>query len=369
MPELKRGDGVEIHWEERGEGPVVFFAHAGWASMPSTYSDLLTDLATDHRVVTWDPRGIGQSTRGGPYDIGTDAGDMAALVDEVGGPGGGGLGGRQRICLRVAAERPQLVEAVVLASSVVELQFHQREMDSIAASESVLEAALKQLSVDPRPVLRTMISITNPQLSDAEAGERVAAQVAYCPPDAAQERAEAIFVSDDLTRIGPALGDRLWIIYFENPLSPRELLRRARDLLPEAHIVDAEDGPISRPDITAGVVRKITAPLRAQWRIALSGPGRRLGLDPGKPTLRLLELGQRRQRLWCAPEAVQSLDPRLANHRVAERLAEPVLAKLELQPQDSHDHLGQPSAARPAEPRGARGGAHSRDRLGPRRRP
>ena len=263
MPELKRGDGVEIHWEERGEGPVVFFAHTGWASMPSTYSALLTDLATDHRMVTWDPRGTGQSTRGGPYDMGTDAGDMATLVDEVGGPVVAVSAGANA-SLRVAAERPQLVEAVVLASSVVELQFHQREMDSIAASESVVEAALKQLSVDPRPVLRTMISITNPQLSDAEAGERVAAQVAYCPPDVAQERAEAIFVSDDLTRVGPALGGRLWIIYFENPLSPRELLKRARGLLPEAHIVDAEDGPISRPDITAGVVRKITARLRAQ---------------------------------------------------------------------------------------------------------
>ena len=69
--------------------------------------------------------------------------------------------------------------------------------------------------------------------------------------------------SDHLTRTGPDLGGRLWIIYFENPLSPRELLKSARDLLPKAHIVEAEDGPISRPDITAGVVRKLTAPLRA----------------------------------------------------------------------------------------------------------
>jgi pimeloyl-ACP methyl ester carboxylesterase len=84
VPELKRDDGVEIHWEERGEGPVVFFAHAGWASMPSTYSALLTDLAADHRVVTRDPRGVGQSTRRGPYDIDTDTDDMAALVEEVG---------------------------------------------------------------------------------------------------------------------------------------------------------------------------------------------------------------------------------------------------------------------------------------------
>ena len=108
-----------------------------------------------------------------------------------------------------------------------------------------------------------MVSISNPQLSDAQAGERVAAQVAYCPLDTAQERAEASMFSDDLTRTGPDLGGRLWIIYFENPLSPRELLKGARDLLPQAHIVEAEDGPISRPDITAGVVRKLTAPLRA----------------------------------------------------------------------------------------------------------
>ena len=57
--------------------------------------------------------------------------------------------GANASCVRVAAERPQLIEAVVLASSVVELQFQRREMDSIAASESVLEAGLKQLRVDP----------------------------------------------------------------------------------------------------------------------------------------------------------------------------------------------------------------------------
>ena len=46
---------------------------------------------------------------------------------------------------------------------------------------------------------------------------------------------------------------------------PTAALDRARELLPEARIVEAEDGPISRPDIVAGVVRKITAPLRASY--------------------------------------------------------------------------------------------------------
>ena len=181
MPKLKRDDGVEIHWEERGEGPVVLLAHAGWASMPSTYSTLLADLATDHRVVTRDPRGTGQSTRRGPYDIGTDADDMVALLEEVGHPGVAVSAGANASCLRMAAERPELIEAVVLASSIVELQFQEAETDSLVGLESVLEAGLQQLRVDPRPVLRAMISISNPQLSDAEAGERVAAQVAYCP--------------------------------------------------------------------------------------------------------------------------------------------------------------------------------------------
>lgn len=33
--------------------------------------------------------------------------------------------------------------------------------------------------------------------------------------------------------------------------------------LPDAHIEQIEDGVVSRPDIAAGVIRRITAPLRA----------------------------------------------------------------------------------------------------------
>ena len=58
---------------------------------------------------------------------------MAALVDEVGHPGVVVSAGANASCVRVAVERPQLIEAVVLASSVVELQFQQGEMDSLWA--------------------------------------------------------------------------------------------------------------------------------------------------------------------------------------------------------------------------------------------
>lgn len=83
------------------------------------------------------------------------------------------------------------------------------------------------------------------------------------PQDVALPHIEEWTSGDAISRTGRVLGDRLWIVQHEDPLVPLAALQRARELLPEAHIVEAEDGPISRPEIVAGVVRKITAPLRA----------------------------------------------------------------------------------------------------------
>ena len=62
MPRLARPDGVEIHWEERGEGPLVVLA-TQFFGFPEVFEDLLADLAGDHRVVTYHLRGTGESTR------------------------------------------------------------------------------------------------------------------------------------------------------------------------------------------------------------------------------------------------------------------------------------------------------------------
>lgn len=85
MPLLSRPDGVDIHWEERGEGPLVVLATQFFGS-PDVFGGLIDDLSQDHRVVTYDLRGCGQSTREGPYDVATDAADLAALIENIGGP-------------------------------------------------------------------------------------------------------------------------------------------------------------------------------------------------------------------------------------------------------------------------------------------
>jgi pimeloyl-ACP methyl ester carboxylesterase len=80
MARLERPDGVELHWDQRGEGPLVVLAPY-WSGHPGVYEALLADLARDHRVVTWDARGTGESTRTGPYDMETDCSDLEAIVD------------------------------------------------------------------------------------------------------------------------------------------------------------------------------------------------------------------------------------------------------------------------------------------------
>jgi pimeloyl-ACP methyl ester carboxylesterase len=65
VPHLQRPDGVAISWEARGEGPPVIIAPPCF-SMPAVYTPLVTELERDHRVIMYDPRGSGGSTRTGP---------------------------------------------------------------------------------------------------------------------------------------------------------------------------------------------------------------------------------------------------------------------------------------------------------------
>jgi pimeloyl-ACP methyl ester carboxylesterase len=86
MAHLERPDGVRIHWERRGSGPLVVLAP--YATFhPSAYDPLEDELLPDHTVVRYDDRGTGASDRAGPYDMETGADDLEAVIE--------GLVGRQ----------------------------------------------------------------------------------------------------------------------------------------------------------------------------------------------------------------------------------------------------------------------------------
>jgi pimeloyl-ACP methyl ester carboxylesterase len=261
MPLLKCPDGVEIHWEERGEGPLVVFA-TQFFGLPDVFRGLINDLAGDHRIVTYDLRGCGESTREGPYDIATDAEDLAALIETLGEPALViGMGDGCNRATKVAAEQPQLVRAIVTPGGNPVGREASMGTDALVDSPSVIEALVGMIETDYRAALRTIIGSANPQLSEEHARERVDRVVDYCAQDVGAARLRA-WIDDDAREAATAVGERLWILSNSaeyNPWFTAPALDRTRQLLPEAHIEEIAGGAVSRPDLTAAIVRRVTA--------------------------------------------------------------------------------------------------------------
>ena len=69
------------------------------------------------------------------------------------------------------------------------------------------------------------------------------------------------WIADDSEPQALRLGDRLWLLeHGGNPWFPESVARRTTRV-PAARrtSIEVEDGPLSRPDITAGFVRRLTA--------------------------------------------------------------------------------------------------------------
>ena len=267
MPYLARPDGVKIHWEERGSGPLVLLAPYANA-YPAVYDPLEAELVRDHRVVRYDDRGTGASDHTGPFDMETGAGDLEAVLEEVGAPGVVvAMGDAVFRAVRVAARRPDIVQAVVVPGGTPAGRKRLEDSDVLVASDSVLDAFLSMGATDYRGALRTAVAAANPQMNEEEVRDRVNRQVSYQPQETVVARWRA-WAEDDATDAGRACGDRLWLLYAEDMTggwfpAGDEGRRLARRLFPDAHVEAVEDGMISRPDLTGGFVRQVTTKARA----------------------------------------------------------------------------------------------------------
>jgi pimeloyl-ACP methyl ester carboxylesterase len=270
MASLRRPDGIELHYEERGDGPLVMLVPY-FNGHRDVWADLLTELERDHCVVTWDARGTGESTRAGPYDIETDCGDLEAMLEEVGGAGTlVSAANGCNVAVHVGAARPDLVAAVIAFGAGPFARADFAGSEGMIASDSVVDAFLEMLQRDYRGALRTLLSATNSQMSESELRERVALQDSYCPSEAATARVRA-WAEDNPTSSAAALGERLWILSARSAagpwLPPIELRRRViAELTPRAHVEETDDdaGPVSRPDLVADHIRGVTAGVRVE---------------------------------------------------------------------------------------------------------
>jgi pimeloyl-ACP methyl ester carboxylesterase len=114
-------DGGSIAYEVSGDGPLVVLV-PGMADIHATYRFLAPALVgAGYRVASTDLRGQGDSdTTFDAYDNEANAGDIATLIDHLGGPAvivGNSMGAA--ISVLIAAARPELVSGLVLVGPFV----------------------------------------------------------------------------------------------------------------------------------------------------------------------------------------------------------------------------------------------------------
>lgn len=146
MPNLARPDGTALYWTARGEGRTVVLSHGllGDHRLYDTLTDAL--IAAGWRVVVWDLRAHGRSTRGVETTSYADLlGDLRAIVDACGAARvvlvGHDLGGA--LSVQLALDEPDRVVALAAWSvDAAPTPVAQRV-------QSALVTAARQVSIRP----------------------------------------------------------------------------------------------------------------------------------------------------------------------------------------------------------------------------
>ena len=218
-------------------------------------------LAEHHRVVTYDLRGIGSSSAQGPYDMETDAEDLAALIEET--CDGAGRDRRAWATARTArctlARRPARAGAGRRVRRRQPGQPHGRRGrggprrlrlgDRGAAGDDgdrlPRRAAHDDLDRESRPRRgRGARPRERERRALPAGGGRAAHAIVGRGRGARAARARSATASGS-SRTAPTRGS--W-----------RRRKRTAELLPEAHVHEVENGAVSRPDIAASYISAIT---------------------------------------------------------------------------------------------------------------
>jgi pimeloyl-ACP methyl ester carboxylesterase len=265
MPRLRRPDGAELEWWVRGsDGPLV--AIALMALHPRRVCEGFVEaLETDHRVLTYDLRGTGASSRTGPYDMETDADDLAAVVEEAGGDAlAVALGDGARRAVRAAARHPEAIHTVAISGEFPLGRIGETgSQDALANSPAVLDALLGLLETDYRSGLRTMLASSGEdEWHERALRRRMDEMERHSPAEAGVPRMRS-WIEDDSRSEGRSLGGRLWYLHYPGNAWFQGSLEIVRRSLPEARYEAVPDGVIGSPEENAAVIRRILAARRA----------------------------------------------------------------------------------------------------------
>lgn len=207
MPTVRTND-VETHYERRGEGPPVVFAHGGTMDH-RWWEPQVEALVDDYEVVTYDLRGHGRTggTSLPQYTMGLYALDLHALVDELDLDRpvvvGHSLGGM--FATRYATTFPDDLRGLVLADAQVGgavtrsqrllnrvvIPVHMAVKDAVGERGSDLVASVARLLIDDEEPdeddvdddLAAYAEETDEMVSDAELRKMMTAVRRFEGPD------------------------------------------------------------------------------------------------------------------------------------------------------------------------------------------
>jgi pimeloyl-ACP methyl ester carboxylesterase len=161
--------------------------------------------------------------------------------------------------IHAAARRPDLIPSVVSMETLPLPRGVAEETDALVGSGGVLTGLMAMMRADYRSGMFATIQRGNPDITTEQLRERVDRTVEYIPYEAGCGRLEE-WIADEPGDDSRALGDRLVIAYEgAGAWFTAELHERGREFLPEARFEQLERGAITRPDLTADVVRRVIA--------------------------------------------------------------------------------------------------------------
>jgi pimeloyl-ACP methyl ester carboxylesterase len=219
MPKI-RANGIDLHYESRGTGEPLLLI-AGFACDHLIWSQVDHSLASKYRVITFDNRGVGQSSApDSPCSIRQMAEDAAALLDGIGTSpvhvAGHSMGGQ--IAMELALSHPEMVRSLLLLSSSA-------RCDERGKSLIATLGELPRL-VDPRTSARLIMPwlYTNAFFSQPGAADLLVQWFLECPfpptPQGTYHQSRAISAYDASGRLGAIRCPTLVLVGDEDILLP-----------------------------------------------------------------------------------------------------------------------------------------------------
>jgi len=187
-------DGVPIHYTVRGKGdPALVFVHC-WSCDSKLWDNQVSVFAKDHRVVTIDLPGHGESGKGRKdWSIGGFGEDVKTVVAKLGLKRvvliGSSMGGP--VALEAARRMPERVVAIVPVDTL-------HNVEERMPAEQV-EAMLKQLRADYKgETAKFMTQYLFAPSTPAAVKDRVLSQAISAPPEIAIRLLEAAIAYDPI---------------------------------------------------------------------------------------------------------------------------------------------------------------------------